>query len=253
MYCCCWLRTQRQPELPEPKVERIAKRYVALGGGFTFLSFSQKGSETKNLEYAILMGPSYSLRGGVEWLSGYGFDASYSAYPGQLKSSTNAIFNSRFTWSAQSLEATYRINKNAAANDHYHIRAGIQLHDMPYVQLPTVSTADVRKHKVDMATLGVDYNLQLFEKWRSQLLLRYQIPFSQSKSGDDIQFQSQFAFDGSLGASYQINSLFNFGLFWSGQWQDFNYSMLSEATGQKDNGNNKFFLSNLEFRLGYDF
>ncbi len=240
-------------DLPKPKVERKAKGYLALGSGFTFLSFTQNGSETKKLEYSSLTGQSFSLRGGAEWISGYGFDASYAAYPGQLKSSTNAIGNSCFTWTAQSLETTYRINKGFEANAHYHVRAGIQHHDLPYVQLPTVSTADVRKHEVYMATLGVDYNFELSEKWRSQILLRYQIPFSQSKSADDIQFQNQFAFDGSLGASYQVSSHFNFGVFWYGQWQEFNYSMLSEATSQKDNGKNKFFFSNLELRLGFDF
>lgn len=239
-------------EIKKPKVVEGYRGYVALGSGFTFLSFTQNGSETKNLEYSSLMGPSLSLRGGAEWINGYGVDASYAVYPGQLKSSANAIANSRFNWTAQSLEATYRIDKEET-NSNYHFRTGVQHHDLPYVQLPTVSTADMRKHDVYMATLGADYTLKLSEKWRSQIILRYQVPFLQSKSADEIQFQSQFAFDGSVGAAYQVSEKFNVGLFWYGQWQEFAYTMISEATSQKDTGKNKFFFSNLEFRVVYDF
>ena len=168
----------QEPEKSIIKNEHALKSYIGLGSGFTFLSFAQNGSETRSLEYSSLMGPSFSLRGGAEWVNGYGVDASYAIYPGQLKSSTNAISNSRFNWTAQSLEATYRINKAEEKNSHYHVRAGVQHHDLPYVQLPTVSTADVRKHEVYMATLGVDYNFEISEKWRSQILLRYQVTFS---------------------------------------------------------------------------
>lgn len=229
------------------------KSYVALGAGLTFLSFAQNGSETRNLEYSSLMGPSVSLRGGAEWANGYGIDASHAIYPGQLKSSTNAITNSRFNWTTQSLEATYLLNKAENSDSHFHLRAGIQHHDLPYVQLPTVLSADVRKHEIYMATLGFDYDIKLSEKWRSEFLYRYQVPFLQSKSADDIQFQSQFAFDGSLGAAYQLSDQVKLGIFWYGQWQQFNYSMFSEATGQKDNGKNKFFFSNFELRVAYEF
>lgn len=243
----------QKPKKTKTKLESSFAINVTLGSGFSFLSFAQNGSETRNLEYSSFTGPSFSIRAGADWQSGFGVDISYANYPGELKSSTNNITNSRFNWTAQSLEATYRVNNNIKSKGHYHLRAGVQHHDLPYVQLPTVSTADVKKHEVTMATLGVNYNFEFSKKWHHQILLRYQIPISQSKSVDDIQFQSRFAFDGSLGASYNFSSRYNIGLFWYGQWQEFNYSMLNIATNQKDTGQNRFFFSNLEFRIGYIF
>jgi hypothetical protein len=225
--------------------------------GMNYVDFAQNGSEAKNLAYSSVAGPSCSLSGGVEGQK-LGLEALYASYPGQISSSTAQVDHSNYNWTTQSLEGTYRWGMSPlfswGHSARFGWRAGLQRHQLPYVQTTSATTAAVRMTDVWLGTLGVDYATQLSEKWRSSMLFRYQMPFKQdSQASDNLTFSQRFAFDGSLGFSYLMTPSTGFGLYWYGQWQEYRYEMTNEATASTDNGNNKYFFSNMELRLEYGF
>ncbi|MBK9040279.1 MAG: LysM peptidoglycan-binding domain-containing protein [Bdellovibrionales bacterium] len=232
---------------------QVLSRYIAIGTGITFLNFSQNGNEMESLEYSSFLSSSFSIRGGIEWHNQFGIDAVYASYPGEINSSTNLVTNGKFSWANESLEATYKINRHIPSRFRLRARAGMQYHDLPYVQLPTASSADVRKHQIYMASIGLDNVFEISSTWTAEFLLRYQYPVSQSTTSDLVKFNNQFAFDGSIGANYHWGNHWRLGSFWHGQWQEFRYSMFNEAFGQMDVGRNRFFFSAIEFRMSFAF
>lgn len=232
------------------------KTQFSIGSGVNYLEFKQRGNETRVLDYATLKPLSYSLRFGMDFLNGVGFEVSHSSHPGVLKSGSAQIVNPDFEWNTQSVEGFYGFSPSwfNRSVDHFNFRVGFQRHTLPYIQLTTPVVAEVREQEVWQTSLGLDYSWLMAGRFRPQVLLRYQLPVRQGKVAED-NFNSQlnFAFDGSVGVNYLLNSRWRLGAFWYGAWQEYNYSMQNEATNSMDEGQSKYFFSNLELRLGVDF
>jgi hypothetical protein len=74
---------------------------------------------------------------------------------------------------------------------------------------------------------------------------------SASTGGSGFTIKSKFGFDGSLGAVYYMAPKLRTGLFWFGQWH--NYDFVYTGSNTQNVGAQTLFYSNLEFRLGTEF
>src|SRR5690606_26188376 len=105
--------------------------------------------------------------------------------------------------------------------------------------------------EMNTGSMGVLAELQR-RRWTYYWLMRYQFPFSSKASGsDNFTITPVFAFDGSIGASYDLTQRLKLGFFWYGQWHQYNFSY-GDGTVTND-GFQSLFYSNMDLRLGYDF
>ncbi len=236
------------PVLPAKKPKGPPNLFVALGAGLNYLNFAQTGVEVQNIEYASAQGPSYSFLMRAQVSDAVAIEGVHSSQPGKIKSSQVSVTNANFNWSYQSLEAIYGMPSG------FTVRGGFQRHTLPYLQVVTLTRLEVRDYTQTMASIGAGYAWKRLDKWRPQVFLRYQVPIAFSESnGDQLQNEARFAFDGSLGVNRILSRNFTLGMFWYGQWHEYDYSMFNPSTGLPDSGQSKYFFSNLELRLEYGF
>ena len=86
-------------------------------------------------------------------------------------------------------------------------------------------------------------------RWRYYWNLRYQHPLTMS--AESSQLSPKFAFDGSFGTAYYLTKTVKTGLFWYGQWQQFNFTSSDAAISNI--GTESLFYSAIDLRLGLDF
>jgi hypothetical protein len=238
-----------------PSPPRSYKYFVGLGFGADFLTFSQSGTETKALEFSSLLGSSYTFQGGVKPSAGLGVEISSSRFPGKVHANNIDVTNSSYTWTVNNLEATYQVPVTWFYQEmgQFATRLGVQLHQLPYVEVLSFSSAEIKRYDLTMASLGGEYTF-LVGNWKPQILLRYHFPFSQNNVGtNNFELAPQVNFDGSIGTHYFLSGGFQWGVFWYGQLQEYKYKMRSQTTGLEDSGKSRYFFSNIEFRLGVQF
>jgi hypothetical protein len=85
--------------------------------------------------------------------------------------------------------------------------------------------------------------------------MRYQFPLStQSDGASQFDISPRFAFDGSVGLSYNLTPRTRLGMFWYGQWHEYEFKNAPDAfSGDKISGDQSLFFSNWEFRMGFEF
>ncbi len=230
-----------------------SRKTLSLGVGATYLAFAQNGSGIRNLEYASVGSPSFSLQGEIEWAGGYGIVGAAGFYPGELRSRNSTLLNKEFLWETKSFELTARLGRRYADPGRLRARLGIQHHRLPYLQFPLLATAVIRSSGVYNATIGLDYQRKLSEDWLAEGLIRYQALLQQSAPGGQFKLEDRFAFDGSIGLKRRFANRLAIGAYWYGQWLEFDYSGENAAIGLVDVGASRFFFSNIELRLCYDF
>ncbi len=85
-------------------------------------------------------------------------------------------------------------------------------------------------------------------KWTYYWLMRYQFPFStKASAGDSFSITPTFAFDGSIGTSYNFTKQLKAGLFWYGQWHQ--YSFIYADSEVSNAGFQSLFYSTMDVRL----
>jgi len=133
----------------------------------------------------------------------------------------------------------------------YGLRLGIQQHKTPFIFLNADTDLNIKSNEVNTASLGVLAELNR-RRWTYYWLMRYQHPLSTKANGSDqFTLTPTFAFDGSLGASYNFTPQLKAGMFWYGQWHQYNFAY---SDGEVTNvGFQSLFYSNLDFRIGFDF
>lgn len=247
------LRTQAPVRRETPRLYSLDFNF---GLGSNYIEFAQNGVEVSNLHYASIQGPSFSISTEIHWANRYGAELSYAQFPGRIQSSVATLKEERFNWTTLGLEGKYRfpVQFGFGSQRHFGILFGAFHHRLPYVQTTDFDEAEIRNYEMTMATLGGEFTSQIGKKLKSEVYLRYAHPLSQKESnGDSLLMNTQFAFDGSIGAKYLYHNNFNIGLFWYGQFQKYRYSMINAINGDPDSGTNSLFFSNLELRMGYSY
>ena len=194
------------------------------------------------------------LEAGYATKEGIGGVLSYRETPGVLFVNGAEVVPNTYEWTTASLEGL--VKKNAPfrvlnAPVKYGVRAGVQQHKIPFVVHDFDNTLALKSSQMTTASVGVTAEAAR-DRWKYYWMTRYQLPITSRASGaNSFSLNSVLAFDSSLGVSYDLSKQMKVGLFWHGQWHQFNFRY---ATNDKNYlGFQSLFFSSIDFRLGFDF
>lgn len=243
-----------------------SKRYALwFGTGFNFLRYQQESTDIQSsLEFQTFKGPSFFGRGW--WKVNDRLDASFEAKmsPGAVNSSNDIrIAGGDYNWLIFAAEGTYYPERwtHKLFEDYpsrWGIRTGIQHHLVPFISRTgaSESEAEIVINNITMFTIGFQNNIDLSSRWAFEWYMRYQSPLA---VGNVFQMLPKFGFDGSLGVIRAIRSSWKLGLFWYGQWHDYDFThndryLANQADpNSRISGHQSLFFSNIELRAGYEF
>lgn len=218
-----------------------------LGGGAYFQYFKQTvpGTDEGNAVFQNTQGPTSMVRAGLLG-NRYGLDAFYKDIPGKVKAA-NPVNGADYHWQTLGLDGLYHLG------NRFNLRVGAQRHVLPFMQIdPNTSTINVNMNSMTMLAVGFDKCYLLSDKFKLEWLMHYLYPVSASGgSSASFQVSPQFAFDGSLGGVYTLSGRTRLGLFWSGQW--FQYDFQYGGPSGQFSGDQAFFYSIMEMRFGFEF
>lgn len=260
---------QNAPVVRKPAQERISTRtervlekpwersgwWAWLGAGTNYVDYKQSVPSRGTLNAHNLKGPSQYFEGGYLGGNGVGGVLTYKNTPGEFNIPDVPVTPNSFRWTTMGLEAVLKKTSSFSVGDTpivYGLRAGLQQHVIPFLFLP--ASADVlqlKNNQMTTASFGLLAEMAR-RRWTYYWLMRYQFPF-QNKADGSSEFTSSpvVAVDGSLGTSYNITQQMKVGLFWYGQWHQFNFVY---GDGEVTNtGFQSLFYSNVDLRLGIDF
>lgn len=235
----------------------IKDSWFWLGTGYNLVSYDQQVDNFSSLDFQSFKGPTFFASGGAFLSDHYGFEASFKNTIGEIDNTQNgqSIFN--YHWRIFTLETLYRLNQNLNKDGYikggqWILRAGLQLHSMPFLSIPNFSglEVDLKSNDLVMAHGGFSYYFSPSPRLRYEVMLRYQHPVS--ANGDaSFDVSPKLSFDGSLGFSYKLSDSFHAGAHWYGQWHQFNYEYGEGASRQS--GLQELFFSNFDVRVGMEY
>lgn len=249
------------------KSPAYTKRYgLWFGTGYNYLKYTQTSSTINSkLNFNSFKGPSAFGKAWM-WLSEtWDISATAKMSPGGTSSSPDIqVEQKTYQWLIFATEATYypeglRYNFWGNYKAQLAWRFGLQHHIVPF----TARTANgggrdatILTNDITMATGGFKFLVREHSRFTYELFMRYQYPVS---AGSTFEIKPKFAFDGSVGAIYEYTKNWRMGLFWYGQWHEYEFahSDAYRATlGFPDptiNGSTTLFFSNVELRAGFEF
>lgn len=230
--------------------------YGWVGTGYNYVDYRQSnqlGTITSNSGKM----PSQYIETGYTSLKGWGGIFSYKNTPGQITTQLPAgvsLDRREYNWTTMSFEGVmrrmsrFRLFRRPVI---YGVRMGVQQHITPFLYLQDDTTLQFKYNQMMTGSLGLLAELPS-DKWTYFWLMRYQFPFSsQATGGDQMSISPTFAFDGSIGMAYNFTRQWKLGLFWYGQWHQYNFNYLSSTNS--NSGFQSLFYSNMDMRLGFDF
>ncbi|RYZ93628.1 MAG: hypothetical protein EOP06_00230 [Proteobacteria bacterium] len=224
--------------------------WLWVGTGANLQVYRQTLSSFKGqAEFQNIKGPTFLARGGLQGEK-FGLDIAYKSSPGSVKSAGDvSVIAGVYQWRTLSVEGLCRLG---SAHDA-RIRLGVQHHGMPFIRLdPAQSTITVEENTLSLFTLGLEKEFRVTPKLRSELLLRYQHPFSSSAGvGAAFDVSPRFAFDGSIGGVYNLTEHARIGLYWYGQFHSYGFQYRDR--NESYSGRQQLFYSNIEARIGLEF
>jgi len=248
------------------KSPAYTKKYgIWLGTGFNYLRYEQKSSTiNSNLLFQSFKGPSIFAKG-WSWLSEtWDVSATAKMSPGNTSSSeTVSVTQGDYQWLIYAGEATYypqglRFDVFNSYKAQLAFRFGVQHHIVPFIARNSDSpnSAEIQTNEITMATGGFKFLIRRQSRVTYEIFMRYQYPVS---AGDTFELTPEFSFDGSVGAIYDYNRNWRFGIFWYGQWHEYRFKH-EDAYRKANNiepidieGTQSLFFSNVELRGGYEF
>ncbi len=262
----------RRPQAAErvrTKVERIREDdwvhngwWAWAGVGMNFTDYRQSipnGDEGASLSTANVAGPSAYMETGYTGGHGWGGVFTYKRTPGEiLFTDGTRVDNPQYTWTTVSMEGILRRMSNIKLLNRPMLlgfRAGIQQHKIPFI-VPGVDAdlnplASQKNNNITTASLGLLAEMNR-KRWMYYWLMRYQFPLSTSADGaNQFEITPTFAFDGSVGMSYNFTDQWKVGVFWYGQWHQFNFKY-NDGTNNLS-GFQSLFYSSADARIGFDF
>lgn len=258
-------KRERQPAATErtsTRAERITEKawersgwWAWLGTGQNYVDYRQSIPTRGTLQAHHLKGPSQYFEGGYTGDTGTGGVLSYKNTPGEFSIPGVPIYPNTFRWTTLSLEGLVKKTSPFSIGDTpiiYGMRAGVQQHTIPFLFLPAAADQLLLKNnQMNTASFGLLAEMQR-ARWTYYWLMRYQFPLTSKADGSsEFNMNPVFAFDGSIGTSYNITQRMKLGLFWYGQWHQFNFVY---GDGDVTNaGFQSLFYSNIDLRFGMDF
>lgn len=225
-----------------------------LGTGVNYVDYRQSVQDRGTVTSHSPKASSQYLETGYNSSTGWGGVVSYKATPGKITVENAVVDKSNFTWSTLGVEGLKRNLAHIPWTNVpviYGLRVGMQQHKTPFLFLDADTNLQLKQNKMDTASFGILAEVQR-RKWTFYWLSRYQYPFSSNAEGSNqFEVKPTFAFDGSLGTSYNVTERLKLGLFWYGQWHQYNFVY---GDGNVTNsGFQSLFYSNIDLRLGFEF
>ena len=238
--------TRAVPEAPAPVQRQLASTltttvdqrapgvfthqgwYAWLGTGENYIKYDQSIQGRAAADYHQITPGSQYVEAGYTTLTGIGGAISYKGTPGQVALDNAEVSgSSTYRWTTLALDAMLRKLSNWAPGGEpvtYGVRAGVQLHSVPFLYLDENDVLTLKATEITTAAFGVMADWS-HKRWKYYSLLRYQLPLSTRTDGSStFQMRPTFAFDGSVGASYNLTERLMLGTFWYGQWHQFNFT-----------------------------
>lgn len=257
----------RQPQSTEKtstRIERVREEpfvkngwWAWYGAGANYVDYRQSIPGRGTVSDHHPKAPSQYIETGFIGGNGWGAVVSAKQTPGVMNVQDKANgteFQSGYSWTTVSGEGILRKNSSLRVYDipvTYGLRVGMQQHKTPFLFLDSDANLHMKTNEMTTASLGVLAEWQR-RRWAYYWLMRYQYPFSSKSPGaTTFDVSPVFSFDGSVGTSYNLTQQFKVGLFWYGQWHQYNFTY---SDGEVTNpGFQSLFYSNVDLRFGFDF
>lgn len=258
------IRRPAQTEKTKTKIKEVEKDdwqksgwWAWLGSGMNYVDYRQSVPGRGTLASHNPKGPSQYFEGGYTGKNGIGGIISYKNTPGELVFDADqsvSIDNAAYSWSTVGIEGVVRRRSGISMMRTpviYGLRMGVQQHKTPFVFLDADTGLQLKENRMNTASFGIMSEWSR-RKWTYYWLMRYQYPFSSKAEGSNrFEITPTFAFDGSIGTSYSIGKQVKLGLFWYGQWHQ--YDFVYADPDVTNEGFQSLFYSNIDVRLGIDF
>jgi hypothetical protein len=254
----------RQPAAADSNVLKIDDKpaepwvrngwWAWLGSGYNYVDYRQSVQDRGTVTSHSPRAASQYFEGGYNGSTGWGGVVSYKGTPGEITVENAALDKANYTWSTLGIEGFKRsLNRLPFTNVPvvYGVRVGIQQHKTPFLFLDADTNLQLKQNRMNTASFGLLAEVQR-RKWTYYWLMRYQYPFSSVAEGSNqFEIKPTFAFDGSIGTSYNFTQRLKVGVFWYGQWHQYDFVY---GDGNVTNvGFQSLFYSNVDLRLGFDF
>jgi hypothetical protein len=258
---------QAEPERKPAAEERIRTRvekikeerwekngwWAWFGSGYNYITYGQSTPRGTVDSKGPKSGSQY-VEAGYTNHSGYGGVFSYKNTPGKLTVQNAAVDRNDFNWTTVSIEALMKRLTSFKLLDApvaYGLRMGVQQHRVPYLNLDADTSLQMRTNEITTGSLGLMAEW-MRHRWTYHWLMRYQVPFaSKAEGASQFSITPTFAFDGSVGLSYNFTQQLKAGVFWYGQWHQYNFSYTADDVTNA--GFQSLFYSNADLRVGFDF
>jgi hypothetical protein len=234
------------------------------GLGYNYLEYSQSTNIPSNLRFQSFDAPSIFFKFWRAFGPEYSLQATFNRAPG-LTSSSGAVVvqQGSYAWTYFAADLSYlRSNWKFRYKKYFTemgILGGLQYHEVPFLARSSTTDPNAESVNIDnlvMVALGGEWLIHYDRYWLLETSLRYQYPVYSSPQFD---IEPNVAFDGSVGLIYKYRPDFRFGVFWYGQYQDYNFKnhrdVYLAAQGQPSmvSGSQYLFFTNIELRFGWEF
>ncbi len=223
-----------------------------VGAGSNATSYEQGLNENSTLTYDTIKYPSFSGAAGVFVSDKIAVELTGGISLGDLDE-RDGLFDEKYTWSTYGLEALYLLGSTKNSQDSsWYVRAGAKYHLLPLLETyPSAKEVSLLSNNILALSVGIGKRTAHSRKFRSDIGVSYQHPFSAVTNESDYQLTSSVFVNTHLNLYYNIFSKVNLGLYWQGQFFLMQYEL---SNGSEAISGNQTLLNNkLGIFLGFDF
>lgn len=227
------------------------------GAGASYIQHRQTRSGSgKNLSFETIEMPSSYVDMDLIFFNRLRVLLVSQQAPGVVENrQTIQVLNRQYAWKVQSLDLAYSPSswkwKVFGFATQWGVRLGAQTQQIPMIEQTQETEYLVNPINVSLAAVGGDVSVKLSQYWRMDLFMRYQHLFD--FPGKKIQIETPLVFDGSIGVYRLVGSYFRTGVFWYGEYMDYQFKKRESFESAIVEGSQNLLSSTLEFRFGFQF
>lgn len=229
---------------------RVARFWSGLGLNYFRLGQTDNAALDK-ATFSNFTGPTIMAEVSAVFEDFYEVLVGYHDQPGRIDNAQYGLTQTNSRWQTLMGDVIGTFSEVQVMNrpTRFNWRVGLQNHRFPFL---TVRNGVVSQslNIVSNFSVGTGAEVEINKAWTGEAFLRYQMPFAAQSSAGTVTYSPQASFDGSVGAVRRINRNYLFGLYWFGQSQSMKYEY--EGSGASSSGQQTFFNSNIQLRLGYE-